>query len=291
VKNLLEFLAKYHHWFLFVLLEVFSVILLFQYNSYQGSVWFSTANSAVGKLYEGRAALESFFSLTKVNEELTLRNFYLERQVHELATAYGDLTKDTTALERNGLLFLQKYKVIPAKVVSNSVDGKDNLMTIDKGSKDGVKVDMGVACGSGVVGVVYLVSDHYAVVIPALNSTASRISCAIRGRGYFGYLHWDGGDASRAYVEDIPRHAQFHRGEWVVTSGYSSIFPAGVMVGQIEKVFNSPDGLSYRLQVKLATDFANLRDVCVINDESVVEQTRLLHAAQDSLNRQRENAQ
>ena len=156
-------------------------------------------------------------------------------------------------------------------------------MTIDKGSKDGVKVDMGVACGSGVVGVVYLVSDHYAVVIPALNSSSSRISCAIRGRGYFGYLHWDGGDASRAYVEDIPRHAQFHRGEWVVTSGYSSIFPAGVMVGQIEKVFNSPDGLSYRLQVKLATDFANLRDVCVINDESVAEQTRLLHAAQDSL--------
>ena len=111
MKNLLEFLAKYHHWFLFVLLEVFSVVLLFQYNSYQGSVWFSTANSVVGKLYEGRAALESFFSLTKVNEELTLRNFYLERQVHELATAYGDLTKDTTALERNGLLFLQKYKV------------------------------------------------------------------------------------------------------------------------------------------------------------------------------------
>lgn len=156
-------------------------------------------------------------------------------------------------------------------------------MTINKGSKDGVKVDMGVVCGSGVVGVVYLVSDNYSVVIPALNSESSRISCAIRGRGYFGYLHWTGGDASRAYVEDIPRHAQFHRGEWVVTSGYSSIFPPGVMVGQIEKVFNSPDGLSYRLQVKLATDFGNLRDVFVINDESVMEQSRLLHAAQDSL--------
>lgn len=283
MKNLLEFLAKYHHWFLFVLLEAISVVLLFQYNSYQGSVWFSSANFVVGKLYEWRADVESFFSLTKVNEELTLRNFYLERQVHELATAYGELTKDTTAQERNGLLFLQKYKVIPAKVVSNTIDRKDNLITINKGSKDGVAVDMGVACGSGVVGVVYMVSDHYAVVIPVLNSTSSRISCAIRGRGYFGYLHWTGGDASRAYVEDIPRHAQFHRGEWVVTSGYSSIFPPGVMVGQIEKIFNSPDGLSYRLQVKLSTDFANLRDVCVINDNSVVEQTQLIHAAQDSL--------
>ena len=283
MKNLLDFLAKYHHWFIFVLLEVASVVLLFQYNSYQNSVWFSSANAMVGKLYDGRAAVESFFSLTKINEELTLRNFYLERQVQELATAYSDLTKDTTKLERQGLLFLQKYKVIPAKVVSNSVDKKDNLITIDKGSQDGVKVDMGVACGLGVVGVVYMTSDHYSVVIPVLNSSSSRISCAIRGRGYFGFLHWAGGDASRAYVEYIPRHAQFHRGEWVVTSGYSSIFPAGVMVGQIEKVFNSPDGLSYRLQVKLATDFANLRDVCVINDESVAEQSRLLRAAQDSI--------
>ena len=283
MKNLLDFLAKYHHWFFFVLLEVASVVLLFQYNSYQGSVWFSSANAAVGLLYEGRAAVESFFSLTKLNEELTLRNFYLERQVNELARAYGELTQDTTAMERNGLQFLQKYKVIPAKVISNSVDKKDNLLTIDKGSKDGVKVDMGVACGNGVVGVVYMTSAHYAVVIPALNSSSSRISCAIRGRGYFGYLHWAGGDASRAYVEDIPRHAQFHTGDWVVTSGYSSIFPAGVMVGQIEKIYNSPDGLSYRLQVKLSTDFANLRDVCVINDESVLEQSQLLHAAEDSL--------
>lgn len=283
MKNLLEFLTKYYHWFIFVVLEVASVILLFQYNSYQGSVWFSSANSVVGKLYEWRSDVESFFSLTTKNEELTLRNFYLERQVHELSAAYIELTKDTTVLERNGLKFLQRYSLIPAKVVSNSVNKPDNLLTIDKGRKDGVKVDMGVACGNGVVGIVYLVGEHYSVVIPALNSTSSRISCAIRGRDYFGYLHWAGGDASRAYVEDIPRHAQFRRGEWVVTSGYSSIFPPGVMVGQIEKVFNSPDGLSYRLQLKLATDFGNLRDVFVINDESVEEQSRLLRAAQDSL--------
>ncbi len=283
MKNLLEFLTKYYHWFIFVVLEVASVILLFQYNSYQGSVWFSSANTVVGKLYEWRSDVESFFSLTTKNEELTLRNFYLERQVHELSAAYIELTKDTSVLERNGLKFLQRYSLIPAKVVSNSVNKPDNLLTIDKGSKDGVKVDMGVACGNGVVGIVYLVGEHYSVVIPALNSTSSRISCAIRGRDYFGYLHWAGGDASRAYVEDIPRHAQFRRGEWVVTSGYSSIFPPGVMVGQIEKVFNSPDGLSYRLQLKLATDFGNLRDVFVINDESVEEQSRLLRAAQDSL--------
>lgn len=283
MKNLLAFLAKYHHWFLFVVLEVISVVLLFQYNSYQGSVWFSSANSTVGKVYESRAAVEQYFSLKIINEGLTLRNFYLERQVHELTEAYQRVTHDSTSLERNGMKFISQYKLIPAKVVSNSVDKDDNLMTIDKGSKDGVQVDMGVVCGNGVVGVVYLVSDNYAVVIPVLNRTSSRISCAIRGRNYFGYLHWEGGDASHAYVEDIPRHAQFHTHDWVVTSGYSSIFPPGVMVGQIEKILNSPDGLSYRLLVRLSTDFGNIRDVCVINDSSIAEQTRLLHAAQDSL--------
>ena len=284
MRNLLEFLSKYYHWLLFVVLEVISFVLLFQFNSYQGSVWFTSANAVVGKLYELEADVESFFSLTKVNKDLTLRNFYLERQVNQLSRLYYDLTKDTTIAERNELEFLSRYKLIPANVVSNSVDRNDNLMTIDRGSKDGVEKDMGVACGNGVVGVVYLVSDHYSIVMPVLNYH-SRISCAIRHRGYFGYLKWQGGDASIAYVEDVPRHAKFKRGDWVETSGYSSIFPPGVLVGKIIEVYNSRDGLSYRLKVQLTTDFGNVRDVCVISDKGIAERTRLMEAARDSLAR------
>lgn len=284
MRNLLEFLSKYYHWLLFAVLEVTSFVLLFQFNSYQGSVWFTSANAVVGKLYELESSVESFFSLTKVNKDLTLRNFYLERQVNQLSRLYYDLTKDTTIAERNELEFLSRYKLIPAKVVSNSVDRNDNLMTIDRGSKDGVEKDMGVACGNGVVGVVYLVSDHFSVVMPVLNYH-SRISCAIRRRGYFGYLKWQGGDANIAYVEDVPRHAKFKRGDWVETSGYSSIFPPGVLVGKIIEVYNSRDGLSYRLKVQLTTDFGNVRDVCVISDKGIAERTRLMEAARDSLSR------
>ena len=284
MRNLLEFLSKYYHWLLFAVLEVTSFVLLFQFNSYQGSVWFTSANAVVGKLYELESSIESFFSLTKVNKDLTLRNFYLERQVNQLSQLYYDLTKDTTIAERNELEFLSRYKLIPANVVSNSVDRNDNLMTIDRGSKDGVEKDMGVACGNGVVGVVYLVSDHYSVVMPVLNYH-SRISCAIRRRGYFGYLKWQGGDANIAYVEDVPRHAKFKRGDWVETSGYSSIFPPGVLVGKIIEVYNSRDGLSYRLKVQLTTDFGNVRDVCVISDKGIAERTRLMEAARDSLSR------
>ena len=282
MRNLPEFLSKYYHWLLFLVLEVVSIVLLFQYNSYQGSVWFSTSNALVGKVYEVDAAIESFFSLTKVNENLTRRNFYLERQVNQLRRLYADITRDTTVVERAELEFLSRYELIPAKVVSNSIDRTDNLMTIDRGRKDGVEVDMGVACGNGVVGVVYLASDHYSVVMPVLNYH-SRISCSIRHRGYFGYLKWSGGDASIAYVEDVPRHAKFKRGDWVETSGYSSIFPPGVLVGKIVEVYNSRDGLSYKLKVQLTTDFGNVRDVCVISDKGIAERIRLMDAARDSM--------
>lgn len=141
---------------------------------------------------------------------------------------------------------------------------------------------MGVACGNGVVGVVYMVSEHYAIVIPLLNSK-SNVSVTIRKRGYYGYLHWTGGASDLAYVDDIPRHAHFRLGDLVETSGYSSIFPPGIIVGQILHVYNSSDGLSYRVQVRLTTDFGNLRDVCVIDNSAMKERIELLQSAEDSL--------
>jgi len=284
MRNLLEFIAKYNHWFLFMLLEAISLVLLFRYNSYQGSVWLSSANVVSGKLYEWESDLGAFFNLTTLNKELSMRNFCLERQVAQLHRLYGDATGDTTWTEKEQLSQMSKYDLIPAEVVSNTINRPDNLITINRGSADGVRPDMGVVCGQGVVGVVYLVSSHYSVVIPAINARASSISCTIRNRGYFGYLRWTGGDPTIAYVEDIPRHAKFNpHSDWVVTSGYSSIFPPGVMVGRIVNTYNSSDGLSYRLKVHLTTDFARLRDVFVIGDTTVAERARLLEAARDSL--------
>lgn len=282
MKNLIAFIAKYNHWFVFVILEAISAVLLFQFNSYQGSVWFSTANVAAGKIYTWNSEIESFFSLTKVNEELTQRNIYLEHQVTQLSNQIAKLTDDGSFLHSNQLQLLANYKLIPAKVVTNETNKRDNLITIDKGAADGIKKDMGVVSGTGVVGIVYMTSPHYSIVIPVLSSQ-SNISCTIEKRGYFGYLHWNGGPSSLAYVDDIPRHAKFRRGDNIVTSGYSSIFPEGIMVGKVGYVFNSADGLSYRVQVHLSTDFGRLRDVCVIADESMKERLQIMRAAQDSM--------
>lgn len=195
MKNLIAFIAKYNHWFVFVILEAISAVLLFQFNSYQGSVWFSTANVAAGKIYAWNSEIESFFSLTKVNEELTQRNIYLEHQVTQLSNSISKLTDDGSFLHSNQLQMLANYKLIPAKVVTNETNKRDNLITIDKGAADGIKKDMGVVSGTGVVGIVYMTSPHYSIVIPVLSSQ-SNISCTIEKRGYFGYLHWNGGPSS-----------------------------------------------------------------------------------------------
>ena len=283
MKNLLDFLQHHFHWVLFVVLEAISVTLLVQFNHYQNSVWVSSANAIAGSIHEGRASIESFFTQQRINESLTLRNIYLERQVAQLRRLYAEKTKTTNPDEVRALDSLSQYQLVPAKVVSSELDRNDNLMTINSGKADGIEPGMGVICGKGIVGVTYLCSDHYSVVIPVLNSHSSRISCAIRGHNYFGVLRWYGEDARYAYVEDIPRHARFKRGDWVETNGYSSIFPAGVLVGRIETAYNSRDGLSYRLKIQLSTDFGNLRDVMVITDRSFAEQMRVMQAARDSL--------
>lgn len=284
MHNLTEFLAKHNHWFVFLVLEVVSMVLLFRYNSYQGSVWFSSANAVTGKVYEWDSAVESYFSLSGVNSQLTQRNAFLEQQVRMLDDSIARLTRSQEAAvtRLSSMVPFQGCRLIPAKVVANMVNRYDNLITIDKGSADGVKRDMGVVCGMGVVGIVYLVSEHYSIVIPALNSH-SNISCTIQRRGYFGYLRWRGGSSQQAYLEDVPRHAHFKLGDNVVTSGYSSVFPPGVMVGKVLHVFNSADGLSYRVQVKLSTDFARLRDVCLVDDSALQERIDLMRAAQDSI--------
>ena len=290
MRNLLEFLAKYNHWFVFLILEVVSMVLLFQYNSYQGSAWFSSANAVTGKLYEWDANVETFFSLTKVNQELTQRNAYLEQEVQKLSDSLVSATKDSSIYHRDQFALLRNYRLIPAKVVANSIDKPGNLMTIDKGSADGIHKDMGVISGTGVVGIGYLVAEHYAIVIPVLN-TKSNISCMIQNRGYFGYLRWKGGVSDLAYLEEVPRHAHFKLGDYVVTSGYSAVFPPGVRVGRILHVFNSADGLSYRVQLRLSTDFARLRDVCVIDDAAMKERLEIMRAAQDSIESNGDNNQ
>lgn len=282
MQNLVAFFTKNFHWLLFLFLELLCLILLFRYNSYQGSVWVSSANAVVGKVYEWQSGIEQFFSLEERARQLTDENIALERQLSRVREELIELKGDTVLADSIMQDVTNELHLLPAKVVSNSLRRPDNLLTVDRGRADGVLPDMGVVSGTGLVGVVYMAGQHYSVVMPLLN-VHSRVSCAIRNHGYFGYMSWDGSSSTDAFMEDVPRHAQFNIGEWVETSGYSDIFPPGITIGQITAIGNSADGLSYRLRVRLNTDFSRLREVSIITDDTFPEHLQLLQAARDSM--------
>ena len=274
MRNLLNFLLKYNHWFLFILLEVISFVLLFRFNHYQHSVYFSSANAVAGKVYEVSGGITSYFHLKSVNEDLLDRIMELEQQNHNLEDALGRHLSDSTELNSIRNLPNTDYQVFKARVINNSLNLVDNYITLNRGSKDGIRPEMGVVDGNGVVGIVYDTSSHYSRVISVLNSKSS-ISCKIVGSEYFGYLKWEYGDSRYAYLKDLPRHAEFNLGDTVVTSGYSTVFPEGIMIGTVDDMADSNDGLSYVLKVKLATDFGKVSEVRVIARTGQHEQKEL----------------
>lgn len=261
--NLLDFIRKYNFVLLFVLFEAVSMLLLFRFNSYQGSVWFSAANGGVAAVNGLYTDVVDYLNLKEVNRELTDQNVALQRETELLRQALTTATNDTTLTEKLMRQRLEGYTLLPAKVVSNSAERADNYLVIDKGEEDGVKPEMGVVGGGGVVGIVYLTGKHHSLVIPVTNRKSS-ISCRVRGQNYFGYLQWDGRSMISAFVDDVPRYAKVQLNQAVETSGYSAVFPPGIFVGRIHKISNSADGQSYRLDVTLGTNFANLRDVSVV---------------------------
>ena len=270
MRGLLDFLKKYSYWFLFILLEGTSLCLLFRFNFYQGSVWFTAANTVSGKILEWESDAWAYMTLGERNRELTRRNIMLEQQVKKLTGLLVRATHDSTYTERRQEKLLDGFGLVEAEVVNGSWSRRDNYLTINKGETDGVRPEMGVVCGTGVVGIVYLTSPHYAIVMPLLNGK-SNLSCRLRGTDYFGYLQWDGRHPLYASLVDIPRHARLKEGMTVETSGFSAVFPAGIFVGRVKEIENSEDGLSYRLKVNLGTDFARLREVCVLTSPNRVE--------------------
>ena len=274
MRNLLNFLLKYNYWFLFILLEVICFVLLFRFNNYPQSVYFTSANVVTGKVYEVSGSVSSYFHLKSVNEDLLDRNMLLEQQIANLENALRERQVDSVIVNSIRNLDNKDYQIFKAHVIRNSLNQADNYITLDKGSSSGIRPEMGVVDGNGVVGIVYKTSPNYSLVISVLNSKSS-ISCKIVGSEYFGYLKWEHGDSRYAYLKDLPRHAEFNLGDTVVTSGYSTVFPAGVMVGTVDDMSDSNDGLSYLLKIKLATDFGKLGDVRVIARTGQMEQQEL----------------
>ena len=274
MRNLLNFFLKYNYWFLFILLEVISFALLFRFNNYQGSAFFTSSNQVAGMVYEAANNVTGYFHLKSINDDLVQENVKLELQIERLRSVLMELTADSVGIEKVKADALKGYDIYRANVINNSLTHVDNYITLDKGENDGIRPEMGVINGSGVVGIVYHTSANYSVVIPVLNSKSS-ISCKIKRSDYFGFLKWEGGSSEYATVKDMPRHSLFSLGDTIVTSGHSAVFPGGIPIGTVEDISDSHDGLSYLLKVKLFTDFGRLNDVRVIAQKGQEEQIEL----------------
>jgi rod shape-determining protein MreC len=247
---------------------------MIRFNHYQQGVFFTSANVAVGKIYSVSGSISSYFHLKEANEDLLDRNLALRQEVTRLEDALRNKQIDAAELLSIKDAPLTEYKIYKANVINNSIDKPDNYITIDKGELDGIRPKMGVVGVNGIVGIVYMTSPHYSIVISLLNSKSS-INCKILGSDYFGHLQWDYVDSRYSYLEDLPRHAAFELGDTVVTSGYSNVFPGKIIVGTVDDISDSKDGASYVLKVRLATDFGKLNSVRILARTGQEEQEEL----------------
>ncbi len=279
MQNLVDFLVHYKHWFVFLLLEAISLLGLFSFDGYQKHVYFTTANGMVGSIYSAVSSVTSYLQLQTVNRELEADNERMRKQIVVLREKLRAVETDSTQ-RVNGLPL--EYSLVSAQVVNATLHRNNNLITINRGSADGIQPEMGVVCSRGVVGVVHLVSTHYSIVMPLLNEQC-KISCRLRRSEYFGTLEWRRGRVDVTWVTGIPRHAKVKKNEVVETNGYSDIFPPGIPIGYVMRIGDSADGMSYLLKVGLFTPFQTLREVSVITNYTQPERRELEELA-DSLN-------
>lgn len=278
MQTILNFLVKHNHWFLLLLLEGISFMLIVHFNNYQRAAFFTATNNTVGNIYSAISDIDSYFGLRTENNSLKEHNAELLSEISKLKATMVELKNHEALLTDTIVLsFGSGYTFHTANVVNNPLNSINNFIVLDKGTKDGIRQEMGVFCSKGVVGIVYLTSENYSLVLPLLNSKSST-SCRIIGDEgeSVPLLQWDGSDIRYSYLVDLPRYTKFNKGDTVVTSGHSEIFPGGITVGTIEDVENSADGMFYRAKVKLSTNFATLASVFVVGNKGHEELKELM---------------
>ena len=270
MQQILNFLIKHNHWFLFILLEGISFVLLFSFNNYQSASMFTSTNEVAGNIYSMISDVDGYFTLNDENHALLEHNKELISEIEALKEELATL-KDSSAIAAfpDG-----KFRFNTARAVNNSLNKLQNFITIDKGENDGIGSEMGVFNDKGVVGIIYQTSGNFSLVMPLLNSK-SMLSCRVKGSNSFCTLRWHGEELQYSYLIDLPRYAIFQQGDTVVTSGFSSIFPADIPVGEIERLEDSDDSMFYRARVRLFVDFASIDNVFVVGNDNKKEQDTL----------------
>jgi rod shape-determining protein MreC len=254
---------------MFLALEGISMVLIVSMNNYQRVTFFNSSNNIVGTVYERFSNLDDYFSLGRTNARLSAENAALRRKLQTLIR-----NQEKYPVNRPDTVDAPAYIFTSAKVISNSANKQFNYITLNKGSRQGIKPDMGIINDEGVVGVITNVSPNYATGLSLLNKRLS-IPAKITKNNYFGALVWDGEHANTADLKEIPFHIMVNVGDTVVTSGYSNIFPEGIMIGTIQKYDVETGTNFYNIKVELSTNFKTLKYVEVVQNTKRAELIKL----------------
>ena len=250
MKEIIKLILKYHFTIIFVLLEVFAFSLVVVHNNYQRSVFSGYITSITNFISSTYTDVCDYFYLQSHNEILVAENTRLKNEIEELKGLYQQFKRDSLYEKTDSIGVVYKYRA--AQIVNSSFNKTKNYLTIDKGSEDGIGIEMAVCSSEGVIGVVEKTSNNYAKVIPLIN-TNLRVSAKIKKNGYYGSLQWDGSDYQFSYLNDIPFHVNTEVGDTIVTSGFSAIFPEGELIGFVESV-NRETANFLSIKVKLARE-------------------------------------
>jgi rod shape-determining protein MreC len=260
MRYLLYFLQKQYIYFLFLALEVISLLLLFNNNDYQNSALTYVSNGISGSVLNMSSNISEYFSLRRVNRILAEDNAKLHSNRPE-----AFYKADTGSFYHNDTLYKLEYRYISAKVINNSTNKRNNFLMLNKGRRQGIENHMGVIMGDRIVGQVVSVSNHFCWVMSLLNKD-SRISGKFKRNNQLVNIEWGGGNYQVGEVKEIPKHVVIHKGDTIITSGNSDIFPEGLLIGTIDHFTIAQEESFNYATIRFATDFNSLSFVEVLID-------------------------
>ncbi len=275
MRNVFLFIRKYSNFLFFLLLQITALSFLFRYNKYHEAAFMNVAGEFTGSINQRYSKVEYYFRLKNINEQLASENARLNQLLKEnYERVDGNEKSVLDTVQTDSLREIRKYSWMGAKVVGSTVNTQVNFITIHRGTLQDVRPNMGVMSPQGIVGTVVNVSDNYASVMTLLHRQY-KVVVKLKNGGERGTVEWDGISPTYVTLKDIPKSAKVQKGDSVVTSPTSSLFPGNLMVGTIEEILDDKSSNFYTLKVKPATNFFNIEYVYVIANSQLLEQKRL----------------
>ena len=258
MKNLLNFLYRNNFFFVFLFLEFICILILIKNNGYQGSSLLNSSNQISSRIYELESNAKEYLLLKDENERLSKMNIFL---MNRIKLGYAAIPLKT--YKKNDTLYRQEYEFMNGKAINSSVNKRNNYITLNIGTQQGVTHDMAVITSDGIIGIVKDVSENFSSAMSILHKDV-RVNCQLKKDGTYGPLIWDGIDYRFSNLTDIPTNAKMKKGDTVITSSLSGIFPEGILVGFVESYEQRPNESFYTVKVRLSADFKKVNYVSVI---------------------------